>query len=77
MPQFLSTADVAAMYRVPDWKIRRLFEDGNVAEPPQISGRRIIDQSTLPQIVKALCDRGWWLGTAGKTSKLPSDLALV
>lgn len=76
MTQILSTADVATACHVPDWKIRRLFEDGNLPEPPRVSGRRVFDQSMIPQIIQALVQRGWWK-TVDARRNSHSELALV
>ncbi|MFV1969278.1 MAG: hypothetical protein ACC628_27980 [Pirellulaceae bacterium] len=44
---------------VDEWQIRRLFEDGSLAEPPKFGGKRMINRDRLPEIVAALISRGW------------------
>lgn len=77
MPKVYSTNDVAKLFRVPAWQIRRLYEVGALPEPPMAGGRRMIDESQLPEIIEALRRRNWWRGTDGKISNSTSNLALV
>ena len=39
---------------VQGWRIARLFEQGLVPEPPRVAGRRLIPESMVPQIIRAL-----------------------
>ena len=41
------------------WQIVRLFETGELPEPPKFSGRRVIQEEELPAIVAALRRRGY------------------
>lgn len=44
---------------VREWQVRRLFENGELDEPPKFGGKRMVDRGMLPEIVAALRDRGW------------------
>ncbi len=63
MPEILTTAQAAREVdpsgRVCEWQVRRLFEDGNLNEPPKFGGKRMIDRALLPAIRDALAARGW------------------
>ena len=59
MSTVLSTAEVANMLRVPSWRIRRLFEDGELVEPARVAGRRVVPTAMLPAIIDALRNRDW------------------
>jgi hypothetical protein len=54
-----STQQVAELYGVESWRVRRLFELGILNEPPRLAGHRIIAQALLAEIAIALRDRGW------------------
>lgn len=58
MTQF-STQQVADLFGVPIWQVQRLFECGDLAEPPRFAGKRVIAGGSLPAIVDALRGRGW------------------
>ncbi len=57
--QTFTTREIAKTLAVPDWKIRRLFEDGNLPEPERFGGLRVIRSVDIPAIVDALRRRGW------------------
>ncbi len=57
--QFFSTADVAKVLGVPTWRMRRLFESGDLPEPGRFAGRRAIPSLMVPVIVDAMRIRGW------------------
>jgi hypothetical protein len=67
MSEFLTTREAADHISgsplisgdVAEWKIRRLFEDGTLSEPPKFGGKRMIAPTELPSIVDALRNRGW------------------
>ena len=44
---------------VEEWQVRRLFEDGDLPDPPRFGGKRMIDPTILPIIVAAMVKRGW------------------
>ena len=54
-----TTRQVGDLVSLPEWKIRRLFEDGTLPEPPKFGGKRAIPSSLIPEIVVALRARGW------------------
>ena len=56
---FISTAEVANLLHVPSWRIRRLFEDGELTKPTRLAGRRVIPMEMLPAIISALRRRNW------------------
>ena len=56
--QHLSTREIAEMFDVDVWRIQRLFEDGNLDEPPRFAGKRMIPSRSLPAIIDALRQRG-------------------
>ena len=57
--EFYSTRDVAEILGSLTWRVRRLYEDGTLPEPPRFAGKRAIPPSHIPMIVDALRDRGW------------------
>ena len=59
MPQFFTTREIADLLETQEWRVRRLFEDGTLAEPDRFAGKRAIPRSLLPLIVDRLRDRGW------------------
>jgi hypothetical protein len=56
---FLSTRQVADVFGLAAWQIRRLFEDGDLPEPSRFAGKRAISRNDLPRIADALRHRGW------------------
>jgi hypothetical protein len=54
-----STREVAEFLGTQTWRVRRLFEDGTLAEPARFAGKRAIPADLIPAIVDALRDRGW------------------
>ena len=54
-----TTREVAEFLDTDTWRIQRLFEDKDVAEPPRFAGKRCIYGTQIPQIVDALRARGW------------------
>lgn len=51
--------DHSASDAIQEWHVRRVFEDGLLPEPPKFGGKRMIDPAILPEIVRALEQRGW------------------
>jgi DNA-binding transcriptional MerR regulator len=56
---FHTTGDVAKLFGVKVWQVRRLFEDGTLPEPPRHGSYRAIPQESLAPIARVLADRGW------------------
>ena len=44
---------------VEEWQIRRIFEDGTLAEPTKFGGKRMISPNLIPEIIAALRARRW------------------
>ena len=59
MATHLSTGDIAELLSVDAWKVRRLFEDGDLPDPPRIGLARAIPREQIPAIMDALRARGW------------------
>ena len=59
MAEIFSTADIARLLNVPTWKVRRLFEEGTLADPARIGNQRAIPREMIPEIIAALEARGW------------------
>ncbi len=61
----LTTREAARLlsdrYATPihEWQIRRLFEDGDLPEPPKFGGKRMVAPDLLPAMVRELAARGW------------------
>ena len=54
-----STADIAKEVGAERWQIVRLFETGELPEPPKFVGRRVINAALEKEIIAALECRGW------------------
>ena len=59
MGRIFTTKQVADLYGVEPWRVRRLFELGILDEPARLGGKRIICQGLLVEIAVALRERGW------------------
>ena len=59
MQQIFTTRELAEILGTDEWRIRRLFELGVVAEPARFAGKRAIRGERIPAIVDALRERGW------------------
>lgn len=59
MSKILTTREVAELLETHEWRVRRLFEAGDLPEPGKFGGRRAIPSSRLPEIVDALRARHW------------------
>lgn len=57
--QACSLGDLARRWRVQPWKIRRIFECGDLPEPPRVGRYRVFQQEDLPAILRALQQRGY------------------
>ena len=58
-PELLTTREAAAHFGVDEWKVRRLYEDATLPQPPRFGRMRVITQAALPAIARALQQRGW------------------
>lgn len=54
-----TTGELGDFLGVQAWKIARLFELGEVAEPPRVGGRRLIPQSMIGAVIDGLRSHGW------------------
>jgi len=59
MPTIFTTREMADLLGSDTWRVRRLFEDGTLPEPPRFGGKRAIPRESIPAIVDALRSRGW------------------
>ena len=59
MTEFLTVPDVAELLSVEPWRVRRLFEDKTLAEPPRLGIQRAVPRSLIPTIASELQMRGW------------------
>ncbi len=58
MPDFYSTREIADLFRLPIWRIQRLYSTGQIPEPPRFAGKRAIPAADIPLLVEQLRDRG-------------------
>jgi hypothetical protein len=61
----LTTRGMADLLGTAEWRVRRLFEDGSLPEPPRFAGKRAIPTTSIPAVVDALRQRGWLSKEAG------------
>ena len=59
MSGFYTTRELADTPGTVTWRIRRLFDDGTLPEPPRFAGKRAIPGHMIPQIIDALRARRW------------------
>ena len=59
MSRVLTTRELADLLGIEVWKVRRLYEDGTLPEPPRFAGKRVIHGDALGPLVDALRQRGW------------------
>ena len=59
MSEFFTTREVGDMVGQPTWKVRRLFESRELAEPPRFADKRAIPARRLPEVFNAMKRRGW------------------
>lgn len=58
----LTTREIADLLGVPVWQVRRLFEGGELSEPPRFGGRRAVSSQLIPVIVDLLRRHDWLPG---------------
>lgn len=64
---FLTTSKVAEILShqvgvtdgIREWHVRRIFENGDLPEPPKFGGKRMVAPELLPAILAAIRSRGW------------------
>ncbi len=54
-----TTRELADLLGTEEWRVRRLFEAGDLREPPRFAGKRAIPSELVPAVVDALRARGW------------------
>ena len=59
MPSIFTTREVADLLGTETWRVRRLFEDGTLADPGRFAGKRAIPRELIPRILDCLRARGW------------------
>ena len=59
MPTILTTREVAELLGTDEWRVRRLFEDKQLPEPPRFAGKRAIPRERIPEVLDGLRARGW------------------
>ena len=57
---YATVGQIAEFLRVQSWQVQRLFKRGILPEPPRFGGRRMVPKETIPEIVAALQERGWF-----------------
>jgi hypothetical protein len=66
--KLLSTREIADLLGTDAWRVRRLFEDGTLAEPERFAAKRVIPGTSIPMICDALRARGWLISkTVGES----------
>lgn len=71
----LTTREVAEMLVTEEWRVRRLFEDGTLPDPPRFGRARMIPRSAIPAVVAALQATGWLPPTAECAETLRNEAA--
>jgi len=59
MSSIFTTREIADLLSTDEWRVRRLFEDGTLNDPPRFAGKRAIPREMIPAILDALRSRGW------------------
>lgn len=59
MSTVFTTREIADILGVDTWQVRRLFEDGTLAEPERFAGKRAIPRALISAIVDAMRRRRW------------------
>ena len=55
----LTTGQTAKLLGTDEWRIRRLFESGELPEPQKFEGKCMVRRHMLPAIIEALRSRRW------------------
>lgn len=59
---YISTRELVEQAGFPAsdaWRVRRIFEDGVLPEPPRFAGKRAIPADMVPAILAEFQRRGW------------------
>ena len=54
-----TTRELAELLGTLEWRVRRLYEDGTLPEPPRFGGKRAIPRTAVAAVVEALRARNW------------------
>lgn len=76
MRTFFSTREIAEILGTDEWRVRRLYEAGVVAEPARFAGKRVIPGSDIPLIIDGMRRRGWMGCPQTDTSKSSGGVPL-
>ncbi len=57
--ELLTLGQIAQIFGVADWKIRRLFERGFLPAPQRVGCYRVIRRQQLPAVERALRSAGY------------------
>ena len=68
MASIFTTRELADLLGTDEWRVRRIFTDGNLEEPPRFAGNRAITREMIPAVVDALRARGWLPESAASPS---------
>jgi DNA-binding transcriptional MerR regulator len=55
----LTMGAIARRYGVTQWQVRRLFERRLLPEPARVGAYRVVDESDLPAVERALREAGY------------------
>ena len=64
MGELFTTKSAAKCLGLAEWQVRRIFELGDLPEPPKFGNKRMISFKLLPAIRKC-CERRGWLEPQG------------
>lgn len=59
MPSFYTTRELGELLGTETWRVRRLYEDGTLAEPGRFAGKRAIPRENVADVAEELRRRGW------------------
>jgi excisionase family DNA binding protein len=65
MSEMLTVPEIARRLGCETWKVRRLYEDGTLADPPRAGLTRLIPKAELARIRRLLLARGYLTAEAG------------
>ncbi len=59
MKRTFTTGSLARLKGWDEWRVRRLFEDGDLPEPPRLGQYRLLSEDDIPLIEEAMRRRGF------------------